>query len=31
MIHNLKRQVDLLTKGIELEEDKAADLEMKSR
>jgi hypothetical protein len=30
-IHNLKRQVDLLTKAIELEEAKGSDLEMKSK
>ena len=30
-IHNLKRQVNLLTKAIELEETKASDLEMKSK
>lgn len=28
-IYNLKREVDLLTKGVELEEDKGSDLEMK--
>ena len=30
-IHNLEKQVDLLKRGIELEEGKAEDLEMKSK
>ena len=30
-IHNLKRQVELLMRAIELEEEKASDLEMKSK
>ena len=30
-IHNLKKQVDLLMKGIESEEAKGSDLEMKSK
>ena len=30
-IHNLRGQVDLLTKGIEMEEAKGSDLEMKAK
>ena len=30
-IHNLTRQVDLLKRAIELEEEKASDLEMNSK